>query len=134
MTGRLPQRIRGVGWEVWVDERGILWTRDEEAMDHRRAEVRVEAMERYLARRPVLGVLVDDHDPVEEVDHAEAWAVYRAFLERHPALPVAVVTRDPRTLEGALDARGPRPGRLAVFATIEAAQAWLMAQRPRPVA
>lgn len=131
MTGRLPRRVRGAGWEVWLDEAGILWTRDTQPMGPGQAQVRVEAMERYLARAAVRGVLVDDREPAGP-DPPEAWAVWRRFVATHPGLPFAIVTPDPRMVEGVLDARAAAAGsRLAVFRAVEPAVRWLDEQAPR---
>lgn len=129
MTGRLPERVRGEGWEVWLERDGLLWTRDTKPMDGERAAVRVAAMERFLRRAPVHGVVVDDREPAGP-DAPEAWEVYQRFVAQHPGLPIAVVTPEPRTIEATLDVRlAARSARLAVFASVEAAARWLREQQ-----
>lgn len=129
VAGRLPQRVRGEGWEVWLDDEGFLWTRDTRPLDRAAAEVRLSAMERFLSRRPVRGVIVDDREPAG-ADSEAAYELYGRFVEAHPALPVAVVTTHGPALGFTRQARGG--ARLAVFQTEESARVWLRSQNPSP--
>jgi hypothetical protein len=130
MSGRLPHRARGEGWEVWLDDEGFLWTRDAAPMTETQARIRIAAMERFLARRPVKGVVVDDREPGGR-DAPEAWEAYRLFLATHPGLPWAVMTsRGTDTFEGTLESRHRLGNNMAVFGSEEAAKAWLRAHAP----
>lgn len=129
MAGRLPQRVRGEGWEVWLDDRGILRTRDSRAMDAATAQVRLLAMDRFIARREVRGVLVDDTDPATG-DAPDAYGAYAAWMSSHPGLKVALVTRHMATIGQALGARAAAGSDLAVFSNVEAAEQWLLGESP----
>lgn len=117
---------RGEGWEVWLDEERILWTRDTLPQHAIAAARRVEALEEVLAKHKVRGILVDDRK-FGGGDTEAATATYRDFMARHPGLPVAVVTTHQETLRLTFILRSTAKGsNLQVFRTLQAAKAWLV--------
>lgn len=57
------EQASGRGWRVWMDGEGILWTRDTLPQDEGSSAARLAAMERFLGRDGLRGVLVDDREP-----------------------------------------------------------------------
>jgi hypothetical protein len=110
---------------VWLEEDGIMWTRDDTRQGADAAGARVACLEAFLATHQPVGLLLDDRAS-SWGDTARAWSELEAFVDRHRRLRVAVVTSRPDVIAEVWDMRFRlRTRNLEIFRSPGVAQQWL---------